>query len=1087
MAGAGSRDGTDGMLEAGYPSITSRGISKWIDSGTSVRGNGYPFKRYPAAGRPNGTGGDPLNGLDKKENGIDVHKGSGQLPTRSSRAVLGRNIKSDGESGSAKGRSCIYSILISVVVCCFLAVALLQGSVMMLWKQTDLSLNLRNVKPTDVGGRLGGPESYSLEYKLRFDPWKLKERVLQQKHSAGKMRMFEQSFLRPPYIALVCANLYRTPESLYLVTLAKGFQALGYKLQLFTFEGGPMQGIWQEQGIGVERLQLNPNEGLYVDWSKFEGVILSSLDARQAFGSFLQEPFKNVVVIWVILEDTLGKRLSLYERSGLNHLIFEWKQAFARANVVVFPDYTLPMMHTLLDTGNFLVISGSPKDAWDVKSYVKSHSRDELRQALGLKLEDVVLTVVGSPFTYKGVWREHAMIMQSVFPIFNKMTQVNKKEGPALKLLFVGSNPASSYGHVVQVMARHLGLKDGSVSYFSDDNMDVNGLLWVADIVVYSSLRDEQEFPCVLLRAVSLDRFILAPNITIVQNFLMDGFGSLFYPAGDFGALTEKVMLSISNYNMLDRGVNLTRFSHATQLLVRNALEGYADLLESILAFPSDTMLPKPMSEIPGALTQDWQWELLAGIDELKSEDIFLTDGKVLPGMVFTLERLLNSTNNRSRPFQADMDYDMLTQDDWQEEKATRLADDLERKEEEQIEERHELLRGSWEDIYKVVKKMERLKTELHERDDGELERTGQPLCIYEPYFGMGASIFVHQNDPFYRGISMISKQKRPGYDDIDAASRLPLLNDSYYQEVLCEYGAFFSIANRIDRVHKNSWIGFQPWRASDRKVALSTEADKSLRDAIKSAKHGDALYFWAQIPENDNFEHQKSIHQDFWSFCDMVNNNNCRSVFLDVFKQMYGLPPSWTSLPPMPVDGGKWSALHCWAMPTSSFLEFVMFARMFVDALDSQHYTEHHDRRNCSLGISESEVEHCYCRLLELLVDVWAYHSARIMIYVDPNTGAMREQHSLDGRQGHMWVKYFDYGTLKSMDEELAEEVDDELHKQSSKRWLWPQTGEVYWQGMFERERREQHNLKMEKRRKNRERLERIRSRYRQKPLAGG
>ena len=47
------------------------------------------------------------------------------------------------------------------------------------------------------------------------------------------------------------------------------------------------------------------------------------------------------MVIWIILEDTLGKRLRLYESSGLSDLLSEWKQAFARADVVVFPDYTL--------------------------------------------------------------------------------------------------------------------------------------------------------------------------------------------------------------------------------------------------------------------------------------------------------------------------------------------------------------------------------------------------------------------------------------------------------------------------------------------------------------------------------------------------------------------------------------------------------------------------------------------------------------------------------------------------------------------------------------------------------------------------
>lgn len=1086
MTTGSSWDGTDGMLESGYSSVASRVNSKWIDTGASGRGNGYPVKRYPTGGRPIGLAGDPMNGLDKEENGCDVHKGSGQLPVRSSRGVPGRSIKLDGETGNPKGRSCIYSILISVVVCCFLAEALLQGSVMMLWKQTDFSPDSGNLKETDIGGVVEGPERYSLEYKLRFDPWKLKDRVLQQKHSAARMRMPKQSFLRPPFIALVCSNLHVTPDSLYFLSVARGFQALGYELQLFTFEEGPMQNIWQEQGISVEQLHLNP-EGLYVDWSKFEGVIINSLDAKHVFTSFLQEPFKRILVIWVILEDTLGKRLSLYERNGLSHLITEWKQAFVRANVVVFPHYSSAMMHTLLDTGNFLVVPGSPKDVWDVKSYMKSHSRDRLRQAFGFTSEDIVLTIVGSPFSYKGVWREHAMVMQSVLPMLDKTSQVYNKDGTALKLLFVGSNSGSSYGSVIQVMAQYLGLKDGSVSYFSDDVADVIGLLWAADVVIYSSLRDEQEFPNVLLQALTLERFILAPNITIIQDFLIHGSRSLLYPAGDFGALSKKVMLSISKSHMPDQASSLASLAHVMKLLVHNAHEVYADLLESVLAFPSGTMLPKPKSEIPSSLTEDWQWELLRSLNENKSGEISLEGGRAVSELVTTLESQLNATINSSNTIQEEIeDLDILTQNDWEEQKAALLSDDLERKEEEQIEERRELLRGSWEDIYKVVKKMERLKNELHERDDGELERTGQPLCIYEPYYGMGASVFVHQNDPTYRGISLISKQRRSGYDDIDAAARLSLLNNTYYQEVLCEFGAFFAIANRIDRVHKNSWIGFQSWRAAGRKVALSTGAEKSLRDAVKVAKHGDTFYFWGHISENENVQPEKSIHQDFWSFCDIVNNNNCRSVFIDVFRHMYGLPSGWASLPPMPVDGGRWSALHCWAMPTSSFLEFVMFSRMFFDALDIQHYKEHHDGGSCCLGVSEFEVKHCYCRLLELLVNVWAYHSARIMVYIDPKTGAMQEQHTLNSRQGRMWVKYFEYNTIKGMDEDLAEEFD-EKQQDGSKRRLWPQTGEVYWQGMFERERREHINQRNEKKRKNKERLERIRSRYRQKPLAVG
>lgn len=181
--------------------------------------------------------------------------------------------------------------------------------------------------------------------------------------------------------------------------------------------------------------------------------------------------------------------------------------------------------------------------------------------------------------------------------------------------------------------------------------------------------------------------------------------------------------------------------------------------------------------------------------------------------------------------------------------------------------------------------------------------------------------------------------------------------------------------------------------------------------------------------------------------------------------------------------DGGTWSALHSWAMPTSSFVEFILFSRIFVDALDAQYYEEHHYLGKCRFASFQREGQHCYCRLLEGLVNVWAYHSARSMIYVNPKTGEMEEQHALESRLGNMWVKFFSLSTLKTMDEDLAEAADDGDHPRA--RWLWPQTGEVFWQGIFEREKEERLRLKLEKKKKLKEKLARMRNKtYRQKSL---
>lgn len=178
----------------------------------------------------------------------------------------------------------------------------------------------------------------------------------------------------------------------------------------------------------------------------------------------------------------------------------------------------------------------------------------------------------------------------------------------------------------------------------------------------------------------------------------------------------------------------------------------------------------------------------------------------------------------------------------------------------------------------------------------------------------------------------------------------------------------------------------------------------------------------------------------------------------------------------------------------------------MFVDSIDAVHTDSSSKYSMCLLGSSEIEVicllllrfhklfvflifvhptqkKHCYCRVLELLINVWAYHSARKMVYINPNTGSMEEQHPIEQRKGFMWAKYFNFSLLKSMDEDLAEAADDGDHPREV--WLWPMTGEVHWQGVYEREREERYRLKMDKKRKTKEKLyERMKYGYKQKSL---
>lgn len=103
-------------------------------------------------------------------------------------------------------------------------------------------------------------------------------------------------------------------------------------------------------------------------------------------------------------------------------------------------------------------------------------------------------------------------------------------------------------------------------------------------------------------------------------------------------------------------------------------------------------------------------------------------------------------------------------------------------------------------------------------------------------------------------------------------------------------------------------------------------------------------------------------------------------------------------------------------------------------------------------------------------------------MIYVDPHSGKMEEQHALESRHGKMWIKFFTLSTLKAIDEDFAEAVDDGDRPIGG--WLWPLTGEIYSSRIAERERQERIRAKREKRHKLKEKLLRMRGKSRQKSL---
>lgn len=910
---------------------------------------------------------------------------------------------------------------------------------------------------------------------IRFVPTRLVERWERERREANATRLgraVRRLGVRRPRIALVVAELLADGVQLEMISVAAVLKEIGYDIQVYSLKDGHIHASWKTIGMPVSILSMDMKCGVTVDWLNYNGIIVSSLDARPAISCLLQEPFKSIPVIWTIHEKSLALRLSKYAATGQSQLISDWKQVFNRATVVVFPSHSLPMMYSAFDVGNYFVIPSSVTEAWRASNLLSLQNGHDLRVKMGCRSGDFLIAIVGSQFSYSGMWLEYALVLQALAPLLKGIAS-DDTYYTQLKVGISSANSSDTYKMAMETIAINFGYPGDSVQLIARDADEIN-LLGAANLVIYGSFLKEQSFPPVLLQAMNLGKLVVAPDLSMIKKHIVDTVNGFLYSKEDVDVLKQILLQVISRGDLspLAQEIASVGREHAKNLMVSDTIHSYALLLESVIKFPSEIAFPKAVIGISSRLRGEWQWHLFENFTDVNN----LNKASASYGILDKVEEQWNLTHNEASANNTSGVDEAFSLIAWEEEKLIEMVNARKRLEDEELKARTDQSHGTWEEVYRNAKRADRAKNELHERDDRELERTGQPLCIYEPYFGEGTWPFLH-NTSLYRGIGLSSKGRRPGADDIDASSRLPLLSDAYYRDALGEYGTFFALANRIDRIHKNAWIGFQSWRIVARKESLSMRAEAALLEDIQGRRHGDTLYFWVRMDKDP----RNPLQQDFWSFCDAINAGNCRFAVSEALRRMYGvnLQNNWDALPNMPKGGDSWSVMHSWAVPTRSFLEFVMFSRMFVDAMDAQMYDEHHQSGYCYLSLTKDR--HCYSRVLELLVNVWAYHSARRMIYVNPETGAMQEHHKLKSRRGHMWVHWFSYATLKSMDEDLAEESDSDHPR---RRWLWPSTGEVFWQGIYERERNMRHQQKEKRKQQSKDKIQRIRKRARQKTL---
>ena len=123
-------------------------------------------------------------------------------------------------------------------------------------------------------------------------------------------------------------------------------------------------------------------------------------------------------------------------------------------------------------------------------------------------------------------------------------------------------------------------------------------------------------------------------------------------------------------------------------------------------------------------------------------------------------------------------------------------------------------------------------------------------LVLYELYYADSGWSSLHDSEP-YQPLCVNPNMTRPNSTDIDAPAHLPVLTDSTYQGLICEYGAIFAVRKRLPDFQKGAnWVGFQSWRAAQKERALSPKALQSMAADMRrrdESGHTDVMYFWSE------------------------------------------------------------------------------------------------------------------------------------------------------------------------------------------------------------------------------------------------
>lgn len=107
------------------------------------------------------------------------------------------------------------------------------------------------------------------------------------------------------------------------------------------------------------------------------------------------------------------------------------------------------MYYAAFDAGNYFVIPGSPSGACKLDNSMIV-VEENFRVNMNLGAHDFVIAITGSQFRYKGLWVEHALVLQALFPLLAEFSVVDSSS-PRLRIIVLSQDLTGNYTAALEV------------------------------------------------------------------------------------------------------------------------------------------------------------------------------------------------------------------------------------------------------------------------------------------------------------------------------------------------------------------------------------------------------------------------------------------------------------------------------------------------------------------------------------------------------------------------------------------------------------------------------------------------------------